>query len=246
MANHLNKPFHFTILFLGLLLSPFLGFSQQEEPKRVSVVVTAKEITPQKEVVQIPADNTPKVAIKSTTPKAVAKNPQTAAKKVVAPVKSISPKEQPLTAAPIVAKKEPAKKQTVVPPKTTAVPNKIKTEEIAKSKPAEIKKEKPKEIVSAEQSVTATPKKETKAQEVTPNKAPVQVNDKTAANIVKADNENKEVVEIPNNVKANSSSYIWIGIFLIVAGVVLGLLFGKPAFLISFVGVVFVALGMII
>lgn len=215
------------------MLFPFLSFSQQEEPKRVSVVVTVKEITPQKEVVQIPADNTPKAVGKPVV------------KKIATAVKSATPKEKLAAAAPTVATAKPIGKPSIVTPKNTIAPNQTKTEEITKSKSTEVKKEKTTEPAIVQPPLATAPKKEIEAREVESNKAEVKANNQTRAAVTAA-NENKEILEIPNNSKANSFSYIWIGIFLIVAGVVLGLLFGKPALLISFVGIVFVVLGIII
>ncbi|RZL20408.1 MAG: hypothetical protein EOO96_25145 [Pedobacter sp.] len=243
MGKNLNKPSYYATLFLGLLLSPFLSFSQQDEPKRVSVIVSAKEIAPEKEIVQIPADNTPKVVGKSFT-KAVAKNPQTVVKKNTILVKTATAKEKP-TVKPIIAanKKPPVANTVIAPVKNKAASPKIKIEEVANKKPAE--KETVRKTTSIQKSVAATPKTETKTLATKSDEVSVQTNDKTITT-AKANNENNELLENATTSKANSFSYIWIGIFLMVAGVVLGLLFGKPAFLISFVGIVFITLGLII
>ncbi|MNK08670.1 hypothetical protein D3C87_266130 [compost metagenome] len=244
MGNNLNKPFYYATLFLGLLLSPFLSFSQQDEPKRVSVIISAKEITPQKEIVQIPADNIPK-AVSKPTPKTLVKHHQNSAERKSVLAKKTTPKkEDPVANVPAVAKNTPKPSKTTAP--VVAVPNKAKSEEIAKKKPAEVEKKAVIETAPVQKSVAATPKTEPKTLATKPDDASAQTNDKTITAVIKADNKNNEVLENATTSKANSFSYIWIGIFLMLAGVVLGLLFGKPAFLISFVGIVFITLGLII
>lgn len=231
---------------------PFLGFSQQEQPKRVTVVVTAKEITPQKDVVQLPADNVPTTV--NSKPKAIfSKKVSTyASTKTVAPTKAqphktVAPKPKVIsTPNPknnIVAKEKTIAKPTVKPnstPKPVITPPIKKEEAIAKTKPV-IKAEK--EKAKAEEEILA-PAPITGAALPSNSKVETTTPDKDEA-IVKTES-NKDTPQLSPDGQTNSTSYIWIGIFLIIAGVVLGLLFGKPAFLISFVGVVFVALGMII
>lgn len=56
----------------------------------------------------------------------------------------------------------------------------------------------------------------------------------------------QDLGQVKYSAKVNSSSYLWIGSFLVLAGLVLGLLFGKPAILVSLAGVVFIALGFFI
>lgn len=46
--------------------------------------------------------------------------------------------------------------------------------------------------------------------------------------------------------KQNTLSYVWIGSILVIAGLVLGLLFGRAAFLLSLVGVIFIILGVVV
>lgn len=239
---------------MGMLMLPFLGFSQQEQPKRVTVVVTAKEIAPQKEVVQLPADNVP--ATVSSKPKATfsKKTTYTAAKtKVVAPTK-VQP-EKTVVASPkatstvkpksnTMAKENTIAKATVKPsptPKATTPPPVKKEEVIAKMEPA-IKVEK--EQVKPEKEIVA-PAPITRAALPSNNKVETTTAPSKEEAVVKTES-SKDIPQLSPDGQTNSTSYIWIGVFLIIAGVVLGLLFGKPAFLISFVGVVFVALGVII
>ena len=61
MTNNLNKTLYGATLLIGLLLFPFLGFSQQEQPKRAAITVNVREITPQKDIVHLPANNTPRI-----------------------------------------------------------------------------------------------------------------------------------------------------------------------------------------
>lgn len=234
---------------------PFLGFSQQEQPKRVSVVVTAKEITPQKEVVQLPADNVPSSvnskpkATSNRKPTAYTAKTKAAAPTKIQPEKTVvaSQKKITSTAKPksnIAAKENTIAKATAKasPIPNTVVPPPVKKEEaIAKAKPVvKVEKEpaKPEKEIAVPAPVTSA---------ALPNNHKVEtstVPSKEEA-IVKTES-NKDTPQLSPDGQTNATSYIWIGIFLIIAGVVLGLLFGKPAFLISFVGVVFVALGIII
>jgi hypothetical protein len=55
-----------------------------------------------------------------------------------------------------------------------------------------------------------------------------------------------KVTAAPQIAETSAFSYIWIGVFLFVAGILLGLLFGRPALLVSFVGMVFVAIGFLV
>lgn len=229
---------------MGLLMLPFLSFSQQqEEPKRVSIIVTAKEIAPQKEIVQLPADNLPKITNSKptketlTTQIATIKKNNTTLKTTIASKKDgvvVKKLTTPTTMA--SAKKAPIK-PVEVSKKSAIVP--VKKTEITRTKLSTKQERKPAKATSEKTTATA------KAPNVDQNKEVRQVGDKTEATS-KLEISEKEVVKSTNSANINSFSYIWIGIFLIVAGLVLGLLFGKPAFLISFVGVVFIALGLII
>ncbi len=238
---------------MGMLMLPFLGFSQQEQPKRVTVVVTAKEITPQKEVVQLPADNVPatvnsksKATLSKKTTYTAAKTKTTAPSKIQ-PEKTVvaSPKTA-ITTKPksnTLAKENTIAKATVKPsPTPKAIPPPVKKEEvIAKAKPT-VKVEK--EQVKPEKEIAA-PAPMTRVALPSNNKVETTTAPSKEEAVVKTES-SKDIPQLSPDGQTNSTSYIWIGVFLIIAGVVLGLLFGKPAFLISFVGVVFVALGIII
>jgi len=234
---------------------PFLGFSQQEQPKRVTVVVTAKEIAPQKEVVQLPADNIP-VTINSK-PKGVfkKKNPtfNNSKTKTAAPAK-VQPEKAIISSSKVVATPKPKSKTPIkenAPIKTTVKPSNTtkptataptkKQEVVAKAKPVAQPKTEQKET----EKEIASPAPITRATTPVPNEKVNEASNNDNDALVKAD-QNSDTPQLSPDGQTNATSYIWIGIFLIIAGVVLGLLFGKPAFLISFVGVVFVALGMII
>jgi len=235
---------------------PFLGFSQQEQPKRVTVVVTAKEINPQKEVVQLPADNVPTV-VNSKTKTAFSKKPATytaTKSKTAVPSKAqpektvvVSPKVS-STAKPkntVATKENTISKTTVKPsptPKIGTPPPIKKAEVIAKAKPT-IKVEK--EPVKPEKEIAATAPITRATASPSNHKVETTTAPSKEEAIVKTES-SKDTPQLSPDGQTNSTSYIWIGVFLIIAGVVLGLLFGKPAFLISFVGVVFVALGIII
>jgi len=231
LTNNLYKPFCAAFLFTGLLTLPFLSFSQQqEEPKRVTVVVTAKEIVSQKEIVQLPADNVPKIV--SDKPK----EKNTTAKR------NITNSSKSLTTRSVVSKAPTAAKKNTVETKKTpvAVAKKeifpVSRADIAKAKP-EVTKETKQTQPSKERIANPIAKVETTAPDVNASKDSDRVTTKLAA---------EDTIKVTHSTKVNSFSYIWIGIFLIVAGLVLGLLFGKPAFLISFVGIIFIALGLII
>lgn len=187
LTSKSSNPISRLILFCGLILIPNLGFSQQEQPKRVTVVVIAKEIIPEKEIIQIPADNFPKATNSSVHVNGERKIKRSALAKT--PIKERSVK------------------------KASNLNTVSKTE------------------VSSNTSKTSA-----------------QINDKRNSIIKSKSSQTADSTAIRNNIKAGSFSYvyIWIGAFFVIAGVVLGLLFGKPAFLISFAGLVFIVLGVII
>ena len=209
------------ILFWGLMLLPALGFSQQEQPKRVTVVVTAREIVPEKEIVQLPADNTP-VATNTVH------RGKTAPTKTPSSVKTATNQQKQSAKKPLNTKA--ATKPVVATFSTKAqIGTKQKTVE---ETPA------PKKVSSVRPSIVDTTTGKT-------NQTSNQLNNKDSST-VKSESIQRQNASVTNGTKASSFSYIWIGSFLIIAGLVLGLLFGKPAFLISFVGVVFVVLGILI
>jgi len=310
LTKNQNKPFFYATLLMGLLLFPLLGFSQQEEPKRVSIVVTVKEINPEKQVIQLPADNLPKTInrphatvglnntpVKHTRPASVytpkektnvntpdlVKNktnelikkpsPLTSAKpapsktknqgivkrteiknKTSTPsenmtsVKNTQAKEKAIAKTPTTIKnpvKETVKQAS--PPATVSKPmaaKELKKESMVASKNVQADKDIVKITPEAQQSVSNPSKKEPNMVASNTNKTSTSVADKTSP--VKIDNNSTAMIKSSQNNQSNAFSYIWIGAFLVVAGLVLGLLFGKPAFLISFVGVVFIVLGIVI
>lgn len=56
------------------------------------------------------------------------------------------------------------------------------------------------------------------------------------------DRETEEYI-VRHNPSANTISYLWIGFVLIIGGIVLGLIFGRTAFMVSIIGVVFLIIG---
>ena len=224
---------------------PFLGFSQQVQPKRVSIVVTAKEITPQKELVQLPADNVPSTI--NSKPKATLNKKTTYTQAKATSLSKIEPKKaresnSKAASFPVTKSEVTVKESNIAKTTTKSVANPpVKEEVTAKVKPAPkaakeaVKPEK--EIVSPAPIAMANTSQNSKLEETTTSSEHIAT--------VKAEH-SKSTPQLSPNGQINSVSYVWIGVFLIIAGVVLGLLFGKPAFLISFVGVVFVALGMLI
>jgi cobalamin biosynthesis Mg chelatase CobN len=68
-----------------------------------------------------------------------------------------------------------------------------------------------------------------------------------------SENDHKEEITDDSESSASTSSniktsraYLWVGIMLMVVGIVLGILFGKTAFLISLAGIVFVVIGYVV
>lgn len=247
MAKKLNKSNLHTILFIiGLVLAPFLVFSQQEEqPKRVTVTVSATPITAEKEIVQLPADNLPQTNTTKPRKAALTRHPNN---------KAATP---PVTTAPNISTKHNNGNENS---KIASASKKQDHQTIIKENNSIDKKpvqEKPKPVTTAtvpKAAPIATPSgtsiatNKTKHAEET---VPVRTSTDTAIKVstpqtstpiatIAQDNDKKEAT------RAITFSYIWIGIFLVIAGVVLGLLFGRPAFLVSFVGVVFIALGLMI
>lgn len=245
MNNRLNNQlFFFISLFAGILM-PFFGFSQ-EEPKRVTVVVKAVELTPVKEVVQVPATNLPTVI---SAKKKKSTN--------VAVVARASNKNSPVRNA---AKTTPAKRAADAssvstaqnPPQTSA--QKMSPNDVVAKTPAVPKQNQEKEQlqVSANKEQlerTETDSREPNAQQATKasglsaetSKAVVQDRSTASNNVVPA-----QEIQEKYSAKVNAVRYIWIGSFLILAGLVLGLLFGRPAFLVSIAGVVFVIIGFLV
>mgnify|MGYP003582988841 CR=1 FL=1 len=206
-----------------MLLSPIVVFSQEEQPKRVTVVVTAKEIPSQKEVVQIPADNVPKNVKESSSRTTKNKLEAKAAKEVT---RTSADKTKPVTSLPKAPKKPPVKRPMPI----------IKEEITTNHKP---KEEKPVENSARKENG----KVEKNTVDTSHTVAKVIHKNKTSLKPANA----KAVDEtLSVNSKKSAFSYIWIGTFLVIAGIVLGLLFGRPAFLVSFVGIVFIILGIII
>lgn len=254
LTNNLNKPFYYALLVLGLLTLPLLGFSQQEQPKRVTVVVTAKEITPQK-LVQLPADNVPSIV--SGKPKATLKKKlhthitakpktkpatqTTSAKALVEPspkaISAPTPKSKSVAKENTIAKAVPKNQNTAKP--VAVAPPAQKEETVVEAQPGQQKENKKidKEVAPPAPITTAN---------TLGTSAEIEKTTKPEDNATIQTNSSRDTPQLSPDGQTNATSYIWIGVFLIIAGVVLGLLFGKPAFLISFVGVVFIALGIII
>lgn len=236
MKRALHKVGVYLYLFLGIV-SPINVFSRQDEPKRVTVVVKAKEITTGKQLVQVPADNLPKtihgpVVKKSgvTTEKVMAKTSVSTNRStdIEKPEEKLVNKSEKPMQQHAAAKVLPKAGQTRI-----AVDNSANQQFNSSTNTAT-------NSVNTNGSDSISP-----ADDISISKTVEQVGEKTITTI-KAKKDNKELATFTHSSKVNSISYIWIGCFLIIAGIVLGLLFGKPAFLISFVGVVFITLGLVI
>jgi len=52
-----------------------------------------------------------------------------------------------------------------------------------------------------------------------------------------------EAYTLRHSPQANKISYLWIGFVLVIGGIVLGLIFGRTAFMVSVVGIVFLIIG---
>lgn len=220
---------------------PFIAFSQQEEPKRVSIIVIAKEINTEKEIVQLPATNLPPVITKGrktantiahTPTKTVAKNTNkkqiftAPAAPEMAPAKSIAPSTS------------PTKTNTVRSHnKAASTTPKERVPENVPPPPVQAAASGPVQEPSAPTASTTNHKQSQESSASSPQTLRKRM-----------DHHSKQQVEHTRiaNQKANVRSYIWTGVFLIIAGVALGLLFGKPAFLVSVVGIVFIVLGVMI
>lgn len=95
-------------------------------------------------------------------------------------------------------------------------------------------------------SLTEQPSKAPSKKAVSPDKSKTTVKSTSAdaheeiahAEVIDENN----IVAPTNDIKA-SRTYLWIGFMLIVVGVILGILFGKMALLISLAGLVFVIIG---
>ncbi len=219
------------------MVLPVFGYAQQEEPKRVKVVVLAAEIAQPAEIVQLPATNMP-IAIGKTEIK-----PKTVRRVTTPQVKHVYTKplpiERPVTK---VKEKAPAVVKNEEPAKVSAP---VQRKEVAKS--AVVTLGKANQPVETAEVLTNKPK------DIVPPETPIQVGSQAAEQakdkVVAIENSEviaQEVTEVNRSIAPNALSYIWIGVFLVLAGLVLGLLFGKAAFLVSFAGVVFLVLGFLI
>ncbi|WP_199118102.1 hypothetical protein [Pedobacter sp. ASV28] len=248
MSNNLHILKLRILLLAGGILVPFFSFCQQEETtNRVSIVVSVKELTPTKEIIQLPANNTPILISKANVPHY--KRQAKPTKPTVKPIKErnlikeiVAPSHSEIAAK---ANKEPNRPKTDKP--VLPAPIKAEKKQIAINKP-----QAPTHTVPSQPSEDlATAKPNIRPQETKQEKRPSQVQEKTEVHTevpssIKAENERKEKSQTIDVERQNSISYIWIGAFLILAGIVLGLLFGRPAFLVSFVGIIFIALGLAI
>lgn len=237
MKKTLHKAIFYSALFLGLI-SPMLVFSQQDIPKRISVVVTAKEIGTEKQLVQLPADNFPKTIGSAAVKKHSKPVTRAIPEKYIAVIKEPASKkvEEKLIKSAVkpTAEKHAEAKASVSETKTTsAVPTDNSANQQFNS------------ATNTSATENNTSDSISPADDISISKTVEQIGEKTITTI-KARKDNKELATFTHSSKVNSISYIWIGCFLIIAGVVLGLLFGRPAFLISFVGVVFITLGLVI
>ena len=249
------------LLVVGFMLSPNLAFGQQAEPiKRVNITITAQEKTAEREIIQLPADNQPKVidvAKKYPTIKVKKARPfagittvkkevnPTPVKPTVAPLKPIAKPVQKPTATVVTLKP----KNTVAPIKTAVTKPTPTTETSLKPSAtpsqtmASTNRLKPSAgNLKPETGTSNTPQKTeaTTKEKAFPATAAVSSDDDLSVN---QNADNNRTLQNSNSDKANTISYVWIGVILLIAGIILGLLFGRAAFLVSFVGVIFILLG---
>jgi hypothetical protein len=238
------------LLLAGGILVPFFSFCQQEETtKRVSIVVSVKELTPTKEIIQLPANNTPILISKANV---------THYKRQAKPIK---PTVKPIKERNLI-KEIVAPSHSEIATKTNKEAKRPETDKPAL--PVPIKEEKKQTAANKPQipihTAPSQPSEDLDLATVKPNIPPQEARqEKRSSDIqakaevhtevptsIKTENERKEKSQTVDVERQNSISYIWIGAFLILAGIVLGLLFGRPAFLVSFVGIIFIALGLAI
>ncbi len=310
MKNYLNRFICCVALLTGVVSLPFFGYAQQDEPKRVAVVVVAKEISPTKEFVQLPATNLPIVVGHISKPKtyrartvvsAAVKKPAVS-RPIVKEAVVTKTKSAPIATTKPTVKLAPAKVEVVKKPTSVAVVSKKSTPVVVSkvTKEAVVAKAKPAPLVTVKPVVKSapTPKvemvKKATAPVVAKTNPPVVASNKVEqvivtkkdvvvlppavvaennpsvkttntlttvpqASVTKDDKKvidefsnevtvanDLEVSQVSHSAKVNALNYIWIGFFLMLAGFVLGLLFGKPAFLVSVAGVVFIVLGFMV
>ena len=214
------------------MVLPVFAYAQQQEPKRIKVVVVAREIARPEQIIQLPATNVP---IESSRKTNVYKKIRRTANPLT---KATFTKPPRLVEIPIEKSKKIVWKAVAIKEKAKN-PAPLQRTEITKSGVVTVGKEnQPAKAVNVK---TIAPEKAT--QTITQNavqpKKTLVAGDTTQ---VKA----KDVTETKRGIAPNALSYIWIGVFLVIAGLVLGLLFGKPAFLVSFAGLVFLILGFLI
>ena len=233
---------------------PVFCDAQQDEPNRVSVLVVARELGRTVEIIQLPATNLPLMArvrpqkFRSTS--AVINNTAYSSAfgaTVKAPtVPNVKVKSTNKTKVATASKTAPTKQTTVsrssVDNATIGQNNKaiaVSSESDAVSSNKLAKKK-----VVTKENVVVLPPAENKLIQKPPTDVVVKNNiekvQKPVEEVLSA-----EQLQAAYAAKVNAVNYIWIGFFLMLAGVVLGLLFGKPAFLVSFAGLVFLIIGLL-
>lgn len=245
------------LVILGSLILPKFAFAQSElQTLRVEVIVKAKEIQMQKDFVQIPADNLPqKISGKKKIIKPVSKH--LLSSNTPKPERNIVNNLKPKLAAP---------KQEV---KISGNTNKS-TQVVALEKKKTVSKQQQNVIATETKKPTPSTAKSSDATTTTQNVVASETTDENTSSASASSNElsnsvldgqhdqslqssNQDLRDsatdsaLDNQIqKNNQSTYFWIGIFLIVTGIVFGLLFGKIAFLISLAGLIFIIIGVLI
>lgn len=245
-------------MLTGVVSLPFFGYTQQDEPKRVAVLVVVREIPAAKEFVQLPATNLPIVVDEINKPKTYSAGTVFSAalkKPVSRPIvkETVAVKAKSETLAPVkrVVKSAPTSKMDMVKKASTPVIEKTNLPLVASTMVEQVVVKKKKVLVLPPAEVAKNNSSPVKTRNIFKSvpQASVTKDDKKVidefSNEVTMAND-LDGSQVSDIARVNALNYMWIGFFLILAGLVLGLLFGKPAFLVSVAGVVFIVLGFMV
>ncbi len=239
---------------MGMAFLPIFCDAQQDEPNRVSVLVVARELGRTVEIIQLPATNLPLMA--RTKPQKF-RSTSTFTNNVEYSSASGATVKEPTVPN---VKIKPSNKANVATLSKTETTNQTKIFGTSVDNPAIGQNNRPIEVALKSAAITtnklAKKKVVTKENVVVLPPAENKLVQKPTTNVVVKNNIEKvqkpveevlsaEQLQAAYAAKVNAVNYIWIGFFLMLAGVVLGLLFGKPAFLVSFAGLIFVILGVL-
>lgn len=221
-----NCLFFFSLLGCAAI---YLPASAQDTPKRVSITVEVKQ-RQQSDILQLPAENLPTV-VDRTHLNTGTKSERPIHKSIVAK-KTKNPLH---AAAKVSVKQNLASKNTVVAPAPKTI-----VEKTPKANDNPISRPSPLANKTAQVAVSSTTSQNKALTEIPVEKQRVATENRIPEN----DNPYTEL-ESSNPSNNHGLTYVWVGALLVIAGMVLGLLFGRSAYLIAACGIIFIVFGAI-